>query len=144
MYHDIIYSTITTERENINQTLNSQKTPHILPSPASYGVTTGKILDKTDSVLTASHCTKLLNMWVLHKLNFYSRKICVIRRLTLWQISMSWLQHELWGHLDLVYTLTLVLHILTLNWPWGSCTCPPASRTMRSPAAMSHTWMPYS
>ena len=41
---------------NINQTLNSQKTPHNLPSRASYGVSLVSILEETDGVITSPHC----------------------------------------------------------------------------------------
>ena len=39
------------------QFLNSQKTPHSLPSQANYGVTVVRILEKIDHVITALHCT---------------------------------------------------------------------------------------
>ena len=36
-----------------DETLNSQNTPHISPSPASYEVSIGSILVKTDCVIMA-------------------------------------------------------------------------------------------
>ena len=38
--------------QNINQSLYSQKTPHILPSWASYGVSIVRILEKIDNGTT--------------------------------------------------------------------------------------------
>ena len=46
--------------QNINQILNSQKTPHISPLRVSYGVSIVRICEKIDCVITASHCT---NHW---------------------------------------------------------------------------------
>ena len=42
--------------QNINQTLDSQKTLHSSPSRASYGVSIVRILEKIDRVITAPHC----------------------------------------------------------------------------------------
>ena len=44
-------------RENFNQGLNSQLTPHMLPSRASYGVSLLRIMEKIHRVITAPHCT---------------------------------------------------------------------------------------
>ena len=41
---------------NINQSLYLQKTPHSLPSQASYGVSIVNILEKIDRVITALYC----------------------------------------------------------------------------------------
>ena len=46
----------------MNQILESQQTPHIAPSRASYGMSILRILDKIDRVIMAPHCTKLLSM----------------------------------------------------------------------------------
>ena len=43
-------------RQNTNQRLNPQKTPHTSPSRASYAVSFVTILDKIDCVMTALHC----------------------------------------------------------------------------------------
>ena len=40
----------------MNQILDSQQTPHISPSQASYGVSIVRILEKIDSVITAPRC----------------------------------------------------------------------------------------
>ena len=44
------------QQQNINQTLHSQKTPHISPMRASYGVSIVRIWEKIDSVIKATHC----------------------------------------------------------------------------------------
>ena len=41
----------------MNQVLESQQTPHISPSRASYGVSIVRILEKIDRVVTAPHCS---------------------------------------------------------------------------------------
>ena len=43
-------------RQNINQGLHSQKTPHISLSRARYGVFIGSVLKKIYRGVTASHC----------------------------------------------------------------------------------------
>ena len=45
---------------NLNRILESQQTPHTLPSRASYGVSIVRIWDKIDSVITAPHCIWLI------------------------------------------------------------------------------------
>ena len=40
--------------QNVDQTLNSQQTPHT--SQASYGVSVERILEKIDRVITEPHC----------------------------------------------------------------------------------------
>ena len=41
----------------MNQIFESQQTPHISPSRASYGMPIVRILEKIDCVITAPHCT---------------------------------------------------------------------------------------
>ena len=43
--------------KNINQGLYSQKNTHISPSRVSYQVSIVSILEKTDRIITAPHCT---------------------------------------------------------------------------------------
>ena len=43
--------------QKVNQILESQHTPHISPSRASYGVSVVRILEKIDCVMTAPRCT---------------------------------------------------------------------------------------
>ena len=43
-------------QQNINQTSNSQQTPHTSPSWASYGMSYVRIQEKIDSILTEPHC----------------------------------------------------------------------------------------
>ena len=40
----------------MDQTFESQQTPHTSPSRASYGVSIMRILEKVDRVITAPHC----------------------------------------------------------------------------------------
>ena len=44
------------QQQNINQTSNSQQTPHTSPSRVSYGVFVMGSLKKIDRVVMASHC----------------------------------------------------------------------------------------
>ena len=53
----ILHSALRLRWLNINQTLDSQKTPHISPSRASYGVPFVRIFEKIGRVITAPHCT---------------------------------------------------------------------------------------
>ena len=45
------------QEQNLNQTLNSQQTPHSSPSWASYGVSIVSIWEKIDCVITTPHCS---------------------------------------------------------------------------------------
>ena len=45
------------QQQNIQQISNSQKTHHISPSRASYGVSVMSISHKIDRVIAAPHCT---------------------------------------------------------------------------------------
>ena len=45
--------------QNINQRLYLQKTPHISPYRASYGISIVNILEKIDRVITGPHFTQL-------------------------------------------------------------------------------------
>ena len=47
----------------MDQILESQQTPHISPSRASYGVSIVRIVDKIDRVITAPHCTWNPHTW---------------------------------------------------------------------------------
>ena len=53
----ILHTSLQELRQNINQRLNPQKTPHTLPWRASYGVSFANILEKIDRALTAPQCT---------------------------------------------------------------------------------------
>ena len=44
--------------QKVNQILESQQTPHTLPLRVSYGVSIVEILEKIDSIITASHCNR--------------------------------------------------------------------------------------
>ena len=54
----------------MNQILESQQTPHISPSWASYGLSVVRIWEKTDHVLTAPHCNKKIRFSAIFK-SFY-------------------------------------------------------------------------
>ena len=49
--------------QNINQSLDSQKTLHVSPSCASYGVSIVKIWEKIDRVTTAPQCMNKHDRW---------------------------------------------------------------------------------
>ena len=53
----IMHPLLQWERQNINQGLHSQNTPHISPSQASYGVSIVNISGENDRVITAPYCT---------------------------------------------------------------------------------------
>ena len=52
-YNMVFHSPLNWPTQNINQTLDSQKTLHSSPSRASYGVSIVNILEKIDRVITA-------------------------------------------------------------------------------------------
>ena len=52
----ILFMALRWQEQNLNQTSNSQQTPHTSPSRASYGVSIVRILEKIDLVITALHC----------------------------------------------------------------------------------------
>ena len=60
-------------RQNVNETLNPQKTPHTLPLRVSYGVSLVLKLDKIDCIIMAPHCISLQATVVFGalSLNFY-------------------------------------------------------------------------
>ena len=55
-YNMTLHTALQWLRHYINLSLNSQKTPHILPIRASYRMSIVSILEKTDHVITAPHC----------------------------------------------------------------------------------------
>ena len=61
IYHEITYDTAMT-MTIVNQVVESQQTPHISPSMASYEVYILRIWEKIDRVLTASHCNLLTSV----------------------------------------------------------------------------------
>ena len=59
-YHRILQREIQWLWQNTNQSLYSQRTPHISPSWASYGVSIVRILEKIDQIIMTMHCTAIL------------------------------------------------------------------------------------
>ena len=55
----IWYCALQELRENMNQKLNPQKTPHTSPWQASYGVSIMNILEKIGHVILALHCISM-------------------------------------------------------------------------------------
>ena len=53
----------------LNHRLTSEKTPHTLPSWASYGVSFVRILEKIGRVLTAPHCTNHWQLFIVRSWN---------------------------------------------------------------------------
>ena len=62
-YNMIFHTPLHWLTQNINQALHSQKTLHISPSWASYGVSIVMIWEKIDRIITAPHC---INWWYNH------------------------------------------------------------------------------
>ena len=60
--YGIAYSATVTATEHQSTSINSQKTLHISPSRASYGVSIVIILEKTDHVITAPHCMCMISI----------------------------------------------------------------------------------
>ena len=56
-YVMILRTILQNQQQNINHTLNSQKTTHTSPSRAGYGESILRTLEKIDRVITTSHCT---------------------------------------------------------------------------------------
>ena len=53
----ILHTALRRQQQNVNQTSDSQQTPHTSPSRASNGVSIMWILKKIDRVIMAQHCT---------------------------------------------------------------------------------------
>ena len=62
-YRVILHATLQWLRHNINQSLYSQKTPHISTSWVTYGVSVVKIWETMDPIIMAPHCITRLR-WV--------------------------------------------------------------------------------
>ena len=58
----IMHTSLQWPRQNINQSLHSQKTPHLSPSQVSYRVSLVRILENIDHVMT-DH-TVQFKMWI--------------------------------------------------------------------------------
>ena len=56
-YIMLLHTAMRWQQQNIQQISNSQKTHHISPSRASYGVSVMSISHKIDRVTAAPHCT---------------------------------------------------------------------------------------
>ena len=56
----ILQTVLQWQQQNVNQTLNSQQTPHTSPSRASYGVSIMRNLKKIGQVLMPPQCITLL------------------------------------------------------------------------------------
>ena len=56
-YNMIMHTSLLWLRQNINQGLHSQKTPHNSPSRVSYGMSIVNIFEKTDRVIMTLLCT---------------------------------------------------------------------------------------
>ena len=54
----LLTTALRRQQQNLNQTSNSQQTPHTSPSWASYGASIVRILKKIDRVIMAPHCIK--------------------------------------------------------------------------------------
>ena len=65
--HNMLWHTVLLQlRQNINEILKSQKTPHSSPSQVSYGVSIERILKKNDHIVMALHCITSLALEKLY------------------------------------------------------------------------------
>ena len=55
-YNMTMHTSLQWARQNLNQGLQSQKTPHISASRASHGIAIVSIFKKTDRVIMTPHC----------------------------------------------------------------------------------------
>ena len=55
-YKKLLHISLQWRGQNINQILNLQKTHHTSPWRVSYGVSSTRVVDKIDRVITAPHC----------------------------------------------------------------------------------------
>ena len=60
------------QQQNVNQTSNSQQTPHNLPSWVSYGVSIVGVWEKIDCIIMAPHCNALQ----IHRIIFLCDLFC--------------------------------------------------------------------
>ena len=96
----ILYTLLQWQRRYINQSLYSQKTPHISPSRVSYGVSIMRILKKIDRIIMASHCI----MWLWWDLEEFELGRPVESYYTAVQYSMQKFtaraktKHKVWTH----------------------------------------------
>ena len=64
-YNMIMHTSLLWLSQNINESLNPQKTPHISPYRANYGVSFVMILVKIDHVITTPH----YSFFVIHAID---------------------------------------------------------------------------
>ena len=101
-YCNILYKQLTELRQNINQMLDPQNTPHTSPKRASYGVSFANNCDKIDCVITASHCithhwsmvwhSSMMTTWILETNSSASRSLwpkLVLNKASGWAMTNS-------------------------------------------------------
>ena len=85
--------------QNVDQTLNSQQTPHISPSRASYGLSVVRILEKNDHVIMVPHWTYTYtyadNDGTNVNINPVDAMAACISRLSAGMLLTAWGQHIL-------------------------------------------------
>ena len=124
-YDMILHTAVQWLKQNINQSLNSQKTPHILPSGVSYGLSVVKILQKFNCVIVAPNCT-VLNADILHSSPVRAVMGCVLRYqgltcvifylLTRQAMNTGWWEVDIHGCYSLVkITLGQFAHARTIG-----------------------------
>ena len=100
-------------RQNINQRLNPQKTPHTSPWRASYGVSFMNILEKIDQIITAPQCTQFFIICMLRYINLHEHYSPSYSPQVLYQWMSYWavwshVRHHVWiDSAQLVHTLHL-------------------------------------
>ena len=71
----ILHTALLWQQQNINQTSNSQQTPHSSPSRVSYGVSIMRILKKIVRVITAPQCCNSNLSTIIISIHIYHYKL---------------------------------------------------------------------
>ena len=77
--------------QNVDQTVNWQKTPHTSASQVSYGVSVARILQKIDCIITVLHCIFVVSSF-LHMINEVAQQA---KQVDWWFISKPWWMAEI-------------------------------------------------
>ena len=109
--------------QNVDQTSNSQQTPHISPSRASYGLSVVRILEKNDHVIMVPHWTYTYTYADNDGTNVIINPVdamaaCISRLSAGYQQACYW-QHGV-STFSLRWDFKYWCHFRILKWP--SCT----------------------
>ena len=84
----ILYMALRWQQQKVNQTSNSQQTPHTSPSRASYGVSIMRIVEKIDCIITALHFNGAPVLCCTNQRTFFSTPRVTVSNASQW--SLSW------------------------------------------------------